>query len=136
MPPELMNDKYCRTLHYKVWVEGEILHIRYSTDEITLPIAKQAVEWRMKICEGMTYPILADIRSVKSVEPAARKFLAGGISTDLISAGAFLINNQFHKVAGNFFIQFNKPKMPTRLFTCETEARAWLQQYKDVRMTG
>ncbi len=78
------------------------------------------------MCEGMTYPVLADIRAVKSVEPAARKFLAGDVSTNLISAGAILINNQFHKVAGNIFIQFNKPKMPTRLFTDESEALAWV----------
>ena len=131
-----MNDKYFLTLQFKVWIEDETIRIRYLTDEITLPIAKQAVECRREVSNGMTYPALADIKALKSVDPAVRKFWASEVSTDLISAGAILISNQFHKVAGNIFIQFNKPKMPTRLFTCETEARAWLQQYKDVRMTG
>lgn len=132
-----MNNPYCLTLNFKVWIEEEIMCIRYFTDTLTVQIAELAVETRLQMSEGLMYPAFADVRLVRSVEPAARKLLSNAESTSYISAGAILIrDNQFQKVAGNFFLQVIKPKIPSRLFTSEADAKAWLKESGKMRMTG
>ncbi len=131
-----MNHGYYQTLYFKVWIENGICCIRYDTKALTLPVAEHLVQARMELCEQVSYPVLADIRAIKSVEPAASQYLACKENVRLVAAGAIIAANQFHKIAGNFFILFDKPKVPSRLFTSESEALAWLQQFKNARMTG
>ncbi len=40
-----------------------------------------------------------------------------------------LIKSPVSKIVGNFYIQFSKPTIPTRLFTEEKKAIAWLTQF-------
>ena len=50
-------------------------------------------------------------------------------SENLISQ-AFVAKNLAQKIIGNFVLRFNKPKVSTRLFTNEEEAKVWLaKQY-------
>ncbi len=131
-----MKDNYCRTLHYRAWIEDEIFHVVYNSDLFTLQIAKQAVETRKELCGGMEYPMFADIRGIKVTDTEVRRYLASPDSTQYLKAGALLISNQFQRVAGNFFIMVNKPPVPAKLFTSEADAFAWLQQFKNMRSTG
>jgi hypothetical protein len=131
-----MNCGYYQSLYFKIWIENGICCFRYNTEALTLPVAKHLVQARIELCEQVTYPVVADIRAIKSVEPSASHFLACEESVQLIAAGAIITANQFHKIAGNFFILFDKPKVPARLFSVESEALAWLQQFKKARMTG
>lgn len=131
-----MKDNYCRTLYYKAWIEDDIFHVVYNIDIVTLPIAKQALETRKQLCCGVDYPMFADIRSLKASDTEASRFMSSAESTQYLRAGALLVNNQFQKVSGNFFIMVNKPPVPAKLFTSEVEAFAWLQQFKNMRSTG
>jgi hypothetical protein len=45
------------------------------------------------------------------------------------SAAALLIGSPLTRAIGNFFMGLNKPLIPTRLFTSETEALAWLKGF-------
>lgn len=131
-----MNIDYFLNMHWKMWIEDGVLRGKVFADTLTLNMVETGVRERVRLCRGTAFPVLSDIRKIKHVDKEARAFLAKSESTVLISAGAFLVNNQLQKVMGNFFILIDKPEIPTRLFTNEAEALAWLQQFKSIRSTA
>ncbi len=131
-----MDNDYYLSMQMKLWLEDGIFRAQIFTDQVDLCIAQTGVKERVRICAGTAYPILSDGRKVKHFDKEARAYLAKSESTILIRAGAFLVSNQLQKVLGNFFILIDKPEIPTRLFTDEAEALAWLQQFKNIRSTA
>jgi len=59
----------------------------------------------------------------------ARRYFAGEETAKVESAAALLIESPLSKAIGNFFMGLNKPIVPTRLFTSEAEALAWLKGF-------
>jgi hypothetical protein len=125
-----MYDDYCRTLYFKAWMRDGIFHCVYTVNFLTLPVAEQVVANRLQIFGGTPYPVLADIRAVRGADPEVSKYLSSGEAIRLVTAGALLVNSQFHKIAGNVFLHFHKPSIPAKLFTEESEAMAWLCQFR------
>ena len=41
-------------------------------------------------------------------------------------AQAVLVNSLATRIAGNFYIRFNKPTKPTKIFTNAEDAKSWL----------
>jgi len=123
-------------MHWKLWIENGIFRARIFAEKVDLSIVETGVRERVRLCEGTIFPMLSDLRKMKHVDQEARAFLAKPESTVFINAGAFLVNSQLQKILGNFFILIDKPGIPTRLFTDEAEALAWLQQFKNIRSTA
>ena len=48
-------------------------------------------------------------------------------------AVALVIDSPLSRVLGNFFLGFNRPETPARLFTSVDEARAWLNTFERTR---
>lgn len=113
-----------------MWIEGGVFRTTIFSSEFTLKMAEDGVRLRLEMCHYKPYPILSDCRRIKYCDQETRQFLASPESTALITAGAFLIGNSLQKVLANFFLMINRPKVPTRVFTCEAEALEWLQAYK------
>jgi hypothetical protein len=131
-----MHTEYFLNLHWKLWIDNGIFHVKAVTDRLDLAIVKSGLDERVRMSAGSSYPMLSDMRKIKHFDKEARAFLAKPESTVLISAGAFLVNNQLQKVLGNFFILIDKPEIPSRLFTDEADALAWLQQFRNIRSTA
>jgi hypothetical protein len=82
-----------------------------------------------ELCRGRKLPLLIDLKNLKSITPQARSyFSARDRETDIV-AFAFIIHSNFQRMVGNIFIQFNRPRVPTRLFNDEETAIAWLKPY-------
>ncbi|MBD0254405.1 MAG: STAS/SEC14 domain-containing protein [Cytophagales bacterium] len=131
-----MNTDYFVNLQVKLWLDNGVFRAKIFSETLDLSIAETGVRERLRICRNNPVPMLSDLRRIKHVDKEARAFLAKPESTVLISAGAFLVNNQLQRVLGNFFILIDKPEIPTRLFTDEAQALAWLQQFKNIRSTA
>ena len=127
-----MENSCYHALHYKARIENDIIYVVYTTDLLTIEVAKQVIETRLLLCKGLAYPVLTDIRSIKTDNPAARKLLASERAIELVTAGALLVKNQFHKIIGNIFLLVDKPAVPARVFTDEHEALLWLNRYKKI----
>lgn len=116
--------------YVKIWIEnGIIYNIHKPNIVINLEVARILVRDRLKVANGQAYPLFVDMRSFASTDINARKYLAGEEATQLVIAGALLINNPVAKFAVNLFITINEPKAPARIFTNKTKALKWLQQY-------
>lgn len=97
--------------------------------DIILPYAIENSLVVNELCRGRKHPLLIDLKHLQSITPEARAYFSARDRETDICAFAFLIHSNFQRMVGNIFIQFNRPPIPTRLFTNEEEARAWLREF-------
>lgn len=107
--------------------DGILFHVFKTGTVITLDVARKTVSDRLKLQKGMAYPVLCDIRGIKSVEKAAREYLALEGSL-LILEVAYLVSAPYSLGILNFFLNTNKPTLPTTVFVDEDKALKHLQQ--------
>jgi hypothetical protein len=104
-----------------------MVHTRFHAGaEVTLEDAQANIEVTAKLTGGRALPVLVDLRTVRSQSAEARSLFAGPEGRAVSSAVALLLSNPLSRVMGNFYLGFNRPQTPTRLFTSEAEAEAWL----------
>lgn len=113
------------------WLENGILHEVYKKDTmLTAENAKVMVQARLDLCKGKSYPVFIDVTNLKSIDKGARAYFSKGDGTALITAGAFQLKKVVHKVMANFFIHFDRPKVPLSFFSSKEKALNWLESYK------
>jgi hypothetical protein len=74
---------------------------------------------------GRRPPGLGDMRGVRGIDREARALYAD--APQAVSAMALLVGSPLSRAVGTFFIGFNRTRVPTRLFTSETDAIRWLR---------
>lgn len=117
------------TPYVSMWMDGEILCGEYVKDlHLSLEVAKACVEARLFFSKGKMSTVLVDMRGIKSTTKEAREYMAT-IGATLVKACALITGSGFNRTLGNIFLAIDKPQVPTKLFTDEGKARAWLQQY-------
>ncbi len=112
-----------------LWIEEGILHFVYKPNTvIDLEAARAIVKTRLRFQNGTPYPILCDIRLMKTASKAAREYLAekGCINT---LAVAFVIDQAYSGTLIKAFITISNPSVPTKAFTTTTEALSFLSRY-------
>ncbi len=97
--------------------------------KITLDDAKICIRAISEVCGGKQTPALVDMTDLVEMEREVRLFFAGEETARVETAAALLINSPVARAIGNFFMGFNKPILPVRLFTSEAEALAWLKGF-------
>lgn len=114
------------------YIENDILIMRTKQDaDITLEAAKEGVEARKKLQQGRKMLALIDTSKVFQVSREVREYGATKEVVEMCSAMAVLTGTSLPAtIIGNFFIKFNKPKVPTKLFRSEKKALAWLETYR------
>ena len=120
-PLETGNAKHIRT-------EEGILISRVKENEYeTLADARQNAAALMKLKGAdATLPLLVDFSKASGQDAETRKFYAEE-SVKWTHRVALLVNSPVARVMGNIYMGLNKPLVPTRLFTDEKEALAWLK---------
>ena len=105
------------------------MYCKYADNlHVSLDVAKSCVEQRIYFSKGKSYPLLIDIKGIKSITRDAREYLAS-IGTTHVKAGALITGSPFNRTIGNIFLAIDKPLVPTKLFTSEEKARLWLKEY-------
>lgn len=84
---------------------------------------------RMKLTGEKSYPHLYTGSLYLSPEEKVREFAASEKRNRHVIADAFVISSLSQRLVGNFYINFNKPKRPTRLFTDIDKAIEWLKSF-------
>lgn len=125
-----------RVLHFAVgytWIdEHNFCHIRLvgGTDkQLGVPEMQEMCNCAFDICQGKPHKHLIDARNVYGpVLPGAREELRKNEKMNACrSAAAMIANSLANKLIMQFFIQFNKPPYPYRIFENEIDAVKWLQ---------
>lgn len=86
------------------------------------------IEALKSLCGQERLPVLVDLRGIVSQAARTRAIYAGEESAKFTQVCALLINSPVSRIIGSFFLAFNKPLYPTKLFTSEAEAVGWLRE--------
>jgi hypothetical protein len=73
---------------------------------------------------------LIDVRAADSISDEARTIGVNKEFSDMIAAMAIVVESGSTRIMANFFIRFNPPTIPTRIFTTPEAAKNWLMGYK------
>ncbi|MGG9964087.1 hypothetical protein [Ferruginibacter sp. SUN106] len=96
---------------------------------ISLPIAKEIVRARMAFTQGQQWPVMIIGHEIVSISKPAREYLASPEATQGLIATAIVVQSEFHRIIGNFFISVNKTSMPVKIFSNVQKAEKWLAQF-------
>lgn len=98
--------------------------------EVTLDDARENIAATAKLTGGRRRAVLIDLRGIRTQSAEARAYLAGPEATKITLAVALWIASPISRALGNFFLGFNRPETPARLFTDEASAVEWLVSFE------
>lgn len=118
-----INEKYIDS-------EGILVMKVLEGAHISLTSLKEDALLNDELTGGAKVLALYDSRGFFTIEPEAREYLKSGIIDPTRIATAVLTKGLATTLLVNFFISFNKPKTPMKMFTSETAARKWLLSFR------
>lgn len=117
----------------KFEIKDGVLYGPYP-DAIELDIEKveRMVIDRLEFLDGQRLPALVDTTGIKQVTKEARDYMATSKATEGIVAAAILSKSKYSIFVSNFFIKISliKSPIPIKIFSEESEALEWLEQFK------
>ena len=126
-----MDNQAVELDYARIWLDEDgICRVRISPEvEITLAAMKAIMAVQGEMAGRRKIPSLVDMREIRSSTREARVYTAGEAGQKLYLAAALLIASPVGRMLGNVFINFSRPRYPTRLFTSEAKAIEWLQTF-------
>ncbi|MDO9184776.1 MAG: hypothetical protein Q7W13_02110 [Bacteroidia bacterium] len=117
--------------HSFFWIEDDVIFGKYKPGlVINIEVAKEAVNDRKKMSNGICKPFLIDITELLSVDTNARKYLASAEACEFLSAGAIYTHNKLLAFLGNAWILLDKPIIPVKVFTNKEAGLKWLETFR------
>lgn len=118
------------TIFARFLIEDNVLVVNYKEGlHITYEIAEQIVRDRLTFTKGKKMPVIINSHGVISIDKPAREFLASENGTVGLSATAIIVDSDYTRLLGNFFLFVNKAKIPVRIFSDIPRSVKWLQKY-------
>lgn len=110
------------------WVDDEgVLNILNKPKKVhDLQDALENVQIAREIAKNNTHPLLIDMTNIRSMSREAREVYVMESERDYVMAVALVTTSITSRVVANFFIGFNKPPVPTKLFNDIEAAKKWL----------
>ena len=96
---------------------------------ISLEKMKEHLDASAKLLNGRKALTLIEGASKFTMTEEANKYLASEKGAENRIAAAFITNSFFNKVWFNFYLKFNKPVTPTKMFNSEENAISWLKSF-------
>ena len=113
----------------KFWIADGILFFEYKPSTlIDLKVAQLVVTDRIHFQRERAYPILCDLRGVVSTDKAGRDYLAQ-LGSVLATAVGLVIHEKLLLTISTFYLEVNKPSVPTQIFSSEDAALQYLKGF-------
>jgi hypothetical protein len=126
---EVVNKNLIDLKHSIVQLRDDaIVQINYGDHiDIDLKEGVEIVDAIGKLTEGKKALILNIGGDGTSATPEARKFSASPAGVKFTKADAFVTTSLAQKILGNFYLNFNKPPVPSQIFDEVDKAIEWLK---------
>jgi hypothetical protein len=112
----------------KIRMVDGVVRVEIKEDaQVEVRDAMEHVEAAHKLCGHEKFPLLADITRVRSTSREARNVYGSEEASEVLTALALLVDSPISKVIGNFYVGVTRPRFPTKIFTDEAKAMAWLK---------
>jgi len=110
--------------------EDGIMEVVFGDNELlTEENCKELVEAYRSVLRNKKMPILHIAGKYMNVTKEAREFAASEEGLEFSLAEAFVFNSLPHRIIANFYINMNKPNVPTKFFKTKAEAEVWLKTF-------
>jgi hypothetical protein len=109
-----------------------IIHV-YIKDgiEMELTDAIKVIEAIGELGGKKKFPVLIDCGEFASVDKEVRILSADKEANIFSSANALAYHSLAHKLLANFYVNHNKPEIPTKVFADNDAAIAWLKTFQN-----
>ena len=91
--------------------------------------AQEAIEVIRELAAGRKCGLVVDISDLRTMTREARAYFTHKDHEEFLYAVALVVRSLVSRAIGNFFLGLNKPAVPTRLFTDDEDALAWLRTF-------
>jgi hypothetical protein len=115
---------------FSIKIEDGIVYIEFFFEHGTWEIVDRGIKKRNEMTKGKAYPMLSDVRSMKTSTREGRQRMSDPDSGEGVIAGAVIINSKVQQVIYNLFQAIYKAPTQVRLFTNKDEAVEWIKQFK------
>jgi len=116
--------------YYLYLREDGIMYILISPErKETVESVKKMVQTMGEMVNHKQVPMLAKFEGNSLPGRANLDYWAKKESCPYSKADAFVVRSTALKIIANFYLSFNKPERPTRMFADEKEALAWLKTF-------
>ncbi len=113
-----------------IFREDGIIEVIFGDHELlTIEDCKEIMSVYREFIQGKKLPILHVIGKYMNVTKEAREYSASEEGLEFSLAEAFVFNSLPHRIIANFYLNINKPSVPTRFFKTKAEAEIWLKTF-------
>ncbi len=128
-PVSLLETISVPTMHISMRSDRIIQIVPENGVQITMDNVKLQIAAIGSLGKGKRYPVLVYGGVDTRLDSEVMNYVASEKSNPFALAEAYLITNVTHKLLAGFYLKINKPARPTRVFTKEKEALAWLYSF-------
>ena len=115
---------------FSIKIEDGIVFIVFLREHADFDFVDKGVKKRIEMTEGKPYPIITDMRKIKSASREARIRISEPDAGVGCPAVAVIVNSKLQKVMYNLYNAIFRAPSPCRLFTERKDAIEWVQQFK------
>ena len=111
-------------------IKEGVIYAKFKQEQISRELAQKIIDLRLSFVDGQTLPALIDGSIVKHLTKEAREVLSSEKASQNIAALAVIVRNPVTRAIANFFLKFQQPPYPFKLFTDPEKAKQWLRKYQ------
>lgn len=115
---------------FSIKIEDGIVFIEFFLDHGDFDFAEKGIKKRIEITAGRKFPMVSDMRKMKTTTREGRQRMAQPDAGEGVTAVAIIVNSKVQQVIYNLFAAIYKAPAPARVFTNKEEAIAWVTQFK------
>lgn len=119
-------EKAFKNITMRLYDNGIMNVIFADNGYIDLRDITEVMNWMEGVAHGRMFVNLMEGAYNTDLAPEVREFSASSNQNKYTIADAMIISSDAHKLVSNFYIKFNKPVKPTKIFTDRNKAIEWL----------
>jgi hypothetical protein len=122
---QLIDEEDIGSVIYRLY-EGRIFHVIIKKKEkITIKMTEKGYDFLNRNGGGRFYNIY-EFSSFSEMDPEVREWCATTSGNNYTYVDAIVISNFAQKLIADFYLKFNKPPMPTKIFKSKEKALDWI----------
>lgn len=111
--------------------EGRIFHVTVKKGVLVkMDIVYKGYQFLDDFGGGEFYNIF-EFSSFADVDPEVREWAASPLNNNYTIVDAIVINSFPQKILADFYIRYNKPVKPTKIFNSLEKAGNWINEFKE-----
>ncbi len=124
--PKILESRIVGQTKVELRDDGIIQFFYGENTEYTMAETRELEEAVIEMTKGVTHRSLRIAGKSTSVDTEVMKYLSRGRGALFTLADAFVIHSPAQKILANFYLNINRPILPTKVFNDAGEAEKWL----------